>query len=103
MLTILDENNKLETSYVQMSDELYRALAEYLKDHDLSFSQFCKDLRVEEYMMRKIVDRNIAMYSPYRLLKRISKVIGAEDIPIWQDPFKIKAQFSRGIKKRTTL
>jgi len=102
MITILDENIKLETNYVQMSDDLYLALAKYLQQYNLSFSQFCKDLGVEEYMMRKIVDRNIAMYSPYRLLKRIAKVIGATDIEIWQDPFKIKAQFSRGIKKRTT-
>ena len=89
---------KPELNFYQMSDELYDALCEYLKKYNLSFSRYCQDLKVEEYMMRKVVDRKIGMYAPYKLLKKIAKSIQREDLPLWQDPFQMKR-----IKKRTTF
>lgn len=92
MYTIEDENIRRETSYWQMSNELCKALTEYLKDHNLTFSKYCKDLKVEEYMMRKIVDRKIGMYAPYRLLVKIAKSIDQQGIKLWQEPFQLKSK-----------
>ena len=86
----LSDDGKRENSYFQMSNELYRALVDYLREHNLTFSKYCKDLKVEEYMMRKIVDRKIGMYAPYKLLVRIAKSIDQNGIKVWQEPFQLK-------------
>ena len=98
---IHDEMCKKELSYFQMSDKLYFALKDYLQRYNLTFSKYCEELKVEEYMMRKIVDRKILMYAPYKLLIKIAKSIDCEGIEIMQDPFEIKR--INGIKKRTTF
>lgn len=76
------QNQKNEKDYYKMSDELYNALMQYLKDHNLSFSKFCKDMQIEEYMLSKIVNRKIKMYSPYSILHRIAKIIEVNNIPL---------------------
>lgn len=77
-----DDITQRGKDYYKMSDELYNALMQYLKKYNLSFSRFCKDMNVEEYMLSKIVDRKIKMYSPYSLLYRIAKIIGVRNIPL---------------------
>ena len=76
------QSRQKENDYYKMSDELYFALIDYLKNHNLSLSQFAKDMQIEEYMLSKIVDRKIKMYSPYLVLYRISKIIDVHKIPL---------------------
>lgn len=98
---INDEAGRIENSYYQMSDKLYKALIDYLQRNNISFSCYCKDIGVEEYMMRKVVDRKILMYAPYKLLVKIAKSIECEGIEMTQDPFEMKRM--NRIKKRTTF
>lgn len=86
----LSDDGKRENSYFQMSNGLYKALMDYLREHNLTFSRYCENLRVEEYMMRKIVDRKIGMYAPYKLLVKIAKSIDQNGIKVWQEPFQLK-------------
>lgn len=74
--------NQKQNDYYKMSDELYYALMLYLKKYNLSFSRFCKDMQIEEYMLSKVVDRKIKMYCPYIILYRIAKIIEVRDIPL---------------------
>lgn len=57
---MIGNTNRNEPQY-QMSDYLFYSIIEYLQKNEIKFSEFCKELKLSKYYLRKIMDRNIKM------------------------------------------
>lgn len=47
----------------QMSDYLFCEIMKYLKNNNMKFSELCKTLRIPQYYLKKVMDRNIKMHT----------------------------------------
>lgn len=56
----------------QMSTELAKHIIDFIREHDLTFREFAKEVNVDEYMLYKIISRKIKMHCYLSLLEKLA-------------------------------
>lgn len=60
----------------EMTDEFCNLINNYIKKNKLTFTEFCSRVRIDAYMLNKIMDRNIKMRAYRSLFFKIAEYIG---------------------------
>lgn len=82
-MTPINSYNKLETQY-KMSDKFAKIILIKLKENKMEFSKFCELLKVDEYFLKKVIDRKIQASCYMSLLEKIAKLINVSEIKLYK-------------------
>lgn len=66
----------------QMSTELAKHIIDFIREHDLTFREFAKEVNVDEYMLYKIISRKIKMHCYLSLLEKLAVYTQANTIQL---------------------
>lgn len=66
----------------QMSTELAKHIIDFIREHDLTFREFAKEVNVDEYMLYKIISRKIKMHCYLSLLEKLAIYTQANTIQL---------------------
>lgn len=66
----------------QMSTEFAIHILQFIKNNNMSFSQFAKKVRIDEYMLYKIISRKIKMCCYFSLLRKLGDYTQANGIQL---------------------
>lgn len=72
---------RAEVQY-QMSKEFAIHILNFIKNNDMSFREFAKKVRIDEYMLYKIISRKIKMCCYLSLLQKLSAYTQANGIQL---------------------
>lgn len=72
---------KSEVQY-QMSTEFASHILQFIKNNNMSFSEFTKKVKINEYMLYKIISRKIKMCCYLSLLQKLAYFTQANGIQL---------------------
>lgn len=75
------ERGRAEVQY-QMSKEFAIHILNFIKNNNMSFSQFAKKVKINEYMLYKIISRKIKMHCYLSLLQKLADYTQANAIQL---------------------
>lgn len=68
-----------ETQY-QMSDEFYQCVKQFIKSKNMTLDDFSSYVRIDKYLLYKVMNRKIKMHCYLSLLKKIERYVPATGI-----------------------
>lgn len=64
----------------QMSDELFNYITEYMRRNNMNIDKFAEYVKINKYMLSKIMDRKIKMHCYLSVLNKIGLYTDAKGI-----------------------